>query len=192
MTNATTTNTTTLIRPEGWAQNLALVFAATLLLTLSAKISVPFYPVPMTMQSFVVVFLGFAMGPRLGGLAVLAYLAEGAVGLPVFSGTPAKGIGLGYMLGTTGGYLIGFLCAVLVTGYLANRHWGRSYPLTALAGFIGLAAIFAPGILWLGAVAGWDKPILAWGLWPFLPGEALKLALLVCIVPLAWRARTTN
>ena len=79
------------------------------------------------------VFLGFAMGPRLGGLAVLAYLAEGAVGLPVFSGTPAKGIGLGYMLGTTGGYLIGFLCAVLVTGYLANRHWGRSYLLTALA-----------------------------------------------------------
>src|SRR5690606_14969027 len=94
----------------------AVVVLGTLLLTASAKIQVPFWPVPMTMQTFVVLFLGAALGPRLGALTVLLYLAQGALGLPVFAGTPEKGIGLAYMLGPTGGYLIGFVPAAYVVG----------------------------------------------------------------------------
>ena len=164
-----------------------LVVAGTLFLTASAKIQVPFYPVPMTMQTFVVLFIGFAFGRRLGGFTALAYLAEGAVGLPVFAGTPEKGIGIPYILGPTGGYLVGFVFAAWTVGALAERGWDRSLLRAAAAALVGLVVVYIPGLVWLGTIIGWDRPVLALGLFPFLPGEVLKLALLAVALPLVWR-----
>lgn len=168
-------------------QSVLLAFAGTALLWASAKVQIPFFPVPMTMQTFVVIFLGFALGARLGAATVLLYLAEGALGLPVFAGTPEKGIGLAYMAGPTGGFLAGFVVAAFVTGWFAERGFDRRLVTSAIAAFAGLVAIYALGLSWLGALIGWDKPVLEFGLYPFLPAEALKLALLAAILPLAWR-----
>jgi biotin transport system substrate-specific component len=129
-----------------------------------------------------VVLIGAAFGPRLGGATVLAYLIEGAAGLPVF----ATGAGLGYVMGPTGGYLLGFLLAAIVVGALARRGWDKS-PLTmAGAMIIGMAMIYIPGVLWLGAVIGWNKPLLSLGVTPFLLGDALKVALGALMMPAAW------
>ena len=168
-------------------RNVILAIGGTALLTIAAKIQVPFYPVPMTMQTFVVLALGMAYGWRLGGATLILYLAEGAVGLPVFAGTPEKGIGLAYMLGGTGGYLIGFVLAAAVCGWLAERGWDRSVAKTALAMLAGNAIIYLPGLVWLGGLYGWDKPILEWGLTPFILGDLTKLALAAAVLPLAWR-----
>ena len=105
---------------------LLLALLGSALLTISAKIEVPFYPVPMTMQTLVVLLLGMAFGARLGAATVLLYLAEGAVGLPVFAGTPERGIGIAYMLGPTGGYLVGFVLSAAITGWLTERR--RDWP----------------------------------------------------------------
>lgn len=163
------------------------IFAASLLLALSAKIAVPFYPVPITMQTFVVIGLGLALGPVRGLAAIALYLAEGAAGFPVFAGTPQKGIGLAYMMGPTGGYLLGYLPAVLLAGWLAVRGWERN-PLSAMAAalFAG-AVIYVPGLLWLGAVLGFDKPILQFGLYPFIFGDIVKALLAVLVFPTAWK-----
>jgi len=169
-------------------RNVILALAGTALLTLSAKIQVPFYPVPMTMQTFMVLTLGMAYGWRLGGATLLLYLAEGAMGLPVFAGTPEKGIGVAYMLGGTGGYLIGFVLAAALCGWLAERGWDRRFMTTALALLIGNIAIYVPGLLWLGGLFGWDKPILEWGLTPFLLGDLTKLLLAAVALPIVWRA----
>ncbi len=168
-------------------QKAAVVFAGSLLLWASAKVQLPFYPVPLTMQTFAVLAIGAALGWRLGLATVLLYLAEGAAGLPVFAGTPEKGIGLAYMMGPTGGYLLGYLPAAAVCGWLAERGWDRSVALTALAMLAGTVTIYLPGLLWLGAVVGWDKPVLAWGLTPFLLGDLLKLSLASAALPLVWR-----
>ncbi len=176
----------------GLMASFGFVLAGTLLLAVSAKVQIPFFPVPMTMQTFVVLFLGFVLGARLGGLTVLVYLAEGAAGVPVFAGTPEKGIGLAYMAGPTGGYLLGFLLAAVLTGALAERGWDRSLGWAALASVLGIAAVYIPGLIWLGTLVGWDKPVLALGLWPFLPAEGLKIALLACLLPLIWRGRRTG
>jgi len=168
-------------------RGMVLAVAGTALLTLAAKIQVPFYPVPMTLQTFAVLALGTAYGWRLGAATLLLYLAEGALGLPVFAGTPEKGIGLAYMMGGTGGYLIGFVLAAAVCGWLAERGWDRNVAWTALAMLIGNAIIYIPGLLWLGGLFGWDKPILEWGLTPFLLGDAAKLALAAAVLPLAWK-----
>jgi biotin transport system substrate-specific component len=129
-----------------------------------------------------------AYGPRLGAATVALYLAQGALGLPVFAGTPEKGIGLAYMVGPTGGYLVGYLLAATVCGYLAERGWDRGLFTTVAALVIGNVTLFLPGVLWLGVLFGWSKPILAWGLTPFLLGEATKMALAAVVVPLAWKA----
>lgn len=165
-----------------------LAFAGTLLLTISAKVQVPFWPVPMTMQTFVVLALGMAYGWRLGGATLLLYMAEGAFGMPVFAGTPEKGIGLAYMMGGTGGYLAGFVLAAITTGWLAERGWDRTMLGTVLAMLAGNAIIYIPGVLWLGILFGFDKPILEWGFTPFILGDVLKLALAAVLMPLAWRA----
>jgi biotin transport system substrate-specific component len=161
---------------------VVLVIAGTALLALSAKVQVPFWPVPMTMQTFVVLIIAAAYGARLGGITLLAYLAEGAVGLPVF----AKGGGLGYLAGPTGGYLVGFLIAAVVVGWLADRGYGRAMLTTLVAFLIGEAIIFALGVGWLASIVGLDKAI-AGGLVPFIPAEALKVALACVLLPLAWR-----
>ncbi|MFH1345931.1 MAG: biotin transporter BioY [Pseudomonadota bacterium] len=163
------------------------VFAASLLLAVSAKIAVPFYPVPITMQTLVVIGLGLALGPVRGLAAVALYLAEGAAGFPVFAGTPQKGIGLAYMMGPTGGYLLGYLPAVLLAGWLGVRGWDRN-PLSAMAAaLLAGAVIYVPGLLWLGAVLGFDKPILQVGLYPFIFGDIVKALLAVLIFPTAWK-----
>jgi biotin transport system substrate-specific component len=168
-------------------RNVVLAIAGSLALWLSAKLQVPFYPVPMTMQTFVVLVIGTAFGWRLGAATVALYLAEGALGLPVFAGTPEKGIGLAYMIGPTGGYLLSYLPAAALCGFLANRGWDRRIVTTALSMLLGTVVIYAFGLSWLGTVVGWDKPILAWGLTPFILGDLLKLALAAAVLPLAWK-----
>lgn len=164
-----------------------LAIAGSLLIWLSAKIQVPFYPVPMTMGTFAVLAIGMAYGWRLGAATVLLYMVEGAMGLPVFAGTPEKGIGLAYMLGGTGGYLIGYVLAAASVGWLAERGWDKNVLTTGLAMLVGNALIYVPGLLWLGTLFGWDKPILTWGLTPFVLGDLTKLALAAALMPTIWR-----
>jgi biotin transport system substrate-specific component len=193
MSRGTRMNATAIARPlverfvpgAGAGRAVALACFAlfgSLILWASAKISVPFWPVPMTLQTGAVALLAAAYGWRLGLGTVLLYLAEGAVGLPVFEGTPAKGIGLAYMAGPTGGYLIGFAFAAAIVGWLAERGFDR-HPLKLFgAMLIGDAWVFALGLLWLGSVIGWDKPVLSYGLYPFILGDLAKLALAACLV----------
>jgi len=168
-------------------RSVAVVLAGSVLLTVSAKLQIPFWPVPMTLQTLVVLALGMALGPRLGAMAVIAYLAQGAMGLPVFAGTPEKGIGIAYMLGTTGGYLIGFVIAAFVTGLLARRAWDRNVFTTVAAMLLGNVIIYACGLLWLGSIVGWDKPVLAWGMTPFLLGDLAKIVIAAAFLPTVWR-----
>lgn len=173
------------------ASNLAVdgtaILGASLLLAFSARIAVPFHPVPITMQTFVVIGLGLALGPVRGLAAVALYLAEGAAGFPVFTGTPEKGIGLAYMMGPTGGYLLGYLPAVLLAGWLAVRGWDRN-PLSGMAAaLLAGAVIYVPGLLWLGAVLGFDKPIFQFGLYPFIFGDIVKALLAALVFPAAWK-----
>jgi biotin transport system substrate-specific component len=163
-------------------RTIVLALIGTALLTLSAKIQVPFWPVPMTMQTFVVLVLGMAYGWRLAGATVLLYLAQGAIGLPVF----AAGGGIAYFAGPTAGYLVGFLLAAVAVGWLAEHGWDRSPLRTLAAMLIGTAIIFACGIAWLSALIGLPQAIGA-GLVPFLLGEAFKIALATAILPFAWR-----
>ena len=174
-------------RTSSTAYRIALVVAGSLLLTLSAKIQIPFWPVPMTMQPYVVLVLGMALGPRLGTAAVVLYLLQGALGLPVFAGTPEKGIGLAYMAGPTGGYLVGFVVAAAVSGLMAGRGLDR-HPLGALlTATVGMALIYACGLAWLSSLIGWDKAV-TFGAVPFVLGDALKILLAMVTLPLAWRA----
>ena len=168
-------------------RNITLAIVGSVALWISAKISIPFWPVPLTMQTLVVLVIGMAFGLKLGVATILLYLAEGAAGLPVFAGTPEKGVGLAYMLGPTGGYLIGFVPAAAVVGYLAGRGWDRSPLTTGAAMLLGNLVIYLPGLLWLGSVMGWDKPILAWGFIPFLAGDVLKLVLAAVLLPMLWK-----
>jgi biotin transport system substrate-specific component len=164
------------------ARAIVLAVIGSILLTISAKIQVPFWPVPMTMQTFVVLVLGVAYGWRLAGATVLLYLAQGALGLPVFAG----GGGLAYMAGPTAGYLVGFLLAAFVVGWLAERGWDRSVGGALAAMLAGTAIIFACGIAWLSTLIGLPQAISA-GLMPFLLSEAVKIALATALVPFAWR-----
>ena len=169
-----------------WLRMAVLAVAGTVLLTVSAKIQVPFYPVPMTMQTFAVLVIGMAYGWKLGGATLLLYLAEGAVGLPVFAGTPEKGIGLAYMAGPTGGYLVGFVLAAGIAGWLGKKGWDRSIPMTLAAMIIGTVIIFVPGYAWLAALIGSEKA-WAFGVLPFLWGEVFKIALAAAVLPGAWK-----
>jgi len=159
-------------------------------LAVAAKIKVPFWPVPVTMQTFVVLTVGAAYGTRLGVATVLGYLLVGALGFDVFTSSSAEQYGLTYMMGGTGGYLLGFAIAAGVLGELAQRGWDRSVVWMAAAMLIGSVIIYVPGLLWLGHLyaesKGWAT-VLDWGLWPFLAGDALKLALAALILPWAWK-----
>jgi biotin transport system substrate-specific component len=169
----------------------ALVVLGIAALAIAAKIRVPFWPVPITMQTFVVLTVGAAYGPRLGVATLLGYLVIGALGFDVFTSSSAENHGLAYMMGGTGGYLAGFVLAAGVLGWLARRGWDRSIWKMAAAMLAGNAIIYVPGVLWLGYLyagsQGWAV-VLDWGLWPFLAGDALKLALAALILPMAWKA----
>ncbi|MGI9480918.1 MAG: biotin transporter BioY [Hyphomicrobiales bacterium] len=167
------------------ARSIILAIAGSLLLWLSAKVQVPFFPVPMTMQTLVVLSIGAAFGWRLGGATVLLYLAQGAAGLPVFAGTPEKGIGLAYMTGPTGGYLVGFVLAAVIVGWLAEKGFDRNLFKMFAAMVVGNAAIYLPGVGWLAYLFDLEKA-LAWGLTPFIYGDFAKAGLAAALFPAIW------
>ena len=155
-------------------KNLFITLIGSILLAISAKIKIPFYPVPMTMQTLVVLIIGIGFGWKLGVATIMLYLFEGIIGLPVFSGTPEKGIGLVYFTGPTMGYLIGFLIAAFFAGKFNfdNNLIKNFLKLTFATSFI-----YILGILWLGGLIGWDKPIFKLGAQPFLLAELFKILL---------------
>jgi len=162
------------------AKVILITVLGTLILTISAKIKIPFYPVPMTMQTFVVLFLGIALGAKIGLLTVSLYLFEGIFGLPVFAGTPEKGIGLIYFTGPTMGYLIGFLVAVYLTGLF---KYDKGIINTFFKLIFSVSFIYILGMTWLGILIGWDKPIFKLGAQPFLLAELFKILLLLFLTP---------
>jgi biotin transport system substrate-specific component len=165
-----------LLRTAGFA------IGGSLLLALAAKAQVPFWPVPMTMQSLVIMMLGMAYGSRLAMATVLLYLAEGLAGLPVFAGA---GAGFAYMTGPTAGYLVGFVAAAGLIGWLAERGWDRS-PVKALAAMsVGHALLFVPGVAWLAVLFGTEKAI-AVGLTPFIAATLLKTVLGAALMQASW------
>jgi|TARA_B110000438_G_scaffold223298_1_gene216844 biotin transport system substrate-specific component len=159
-------------------KSFILIFIGSLALTLSAKLKIPFYPVPMTMQTFVVLFLGIGFGYKIGLATVSVYLLEGIIGIPVFSNSPEKGVGLVYFTGPTMGYLIGFLFAVFLAGYinLKNNIFLNFIKITLI-----VSTIYIPGVFWLGTLIGWEKPIFQLGVAPFLLAELFKICLLTLL-----------
>ena len=173
-------------RAQTWVHGVILAIAGSLILTLSAKIHIPFWPVPLTLQTLVVLVIGMAYGPRLGSATLLLYLAEGAIGLPVFSGTPERGIGLAYLAGPTGGYLVGFVVAAALVGFLAEKGWDRSPITTATAMVAGNLVIYVCGVAWLGTVIGYER-VMSAGVLPFLLGDGIKIALGTALLPACWK-----
>ena len=159
-------------------RTFVLIFLGTMVLTISAKIKIPFYPVPMTMQTLVVLFLGLAFGYKIGLATVGVYLLEGIIGIPVFSNSPEKGVGLVYFTGPTMGYLIGFLSAVFFSGYL---NFKKNIFIVFTKLIFSVSTIYLLGALWLGTLIGWDKPILKLGVTPFLLAELFKICLLTIL-----------
>lgn len=182
------------------ARHLALVGLGIAALAVAAKLSVPMWPspVPITLGTFAVLTIGVAYGPRLGLATILGYLLVGALGFDVFAGSSPEKNGLAYMLGGTGGYLVGYVLAVLALGLAARRGWDRSVSGMALAMLIGNLLIYVAGLLWLhhliaNGLFDADKfaspwaQTMAWGLTPYLVGDAIKLALAAALVPGLWR-----
>ncbi|WP_109311425.1 biotin transporter BioY [Ruegeria sp. AU67] len=168
-------------------KQVVLVALGVLALAIAAKIKVPMWPVPITMGTFAVLTIGTAYGTRLGLATMLGYLLIGALGFDVFAGSSAEKFGLTYMMGGTGGYLVGYLLATVLLGALAARGWDRSFSKMALALVMANVVIYVPGLLWLGQLYGWDQPILQWGLTPFLVGDAIKLVLAALLIPALWK-----
>ena len=159
-------------------KNLLIIFLSSLLITISAKIKIPFYPVPMTMQTFVVILVGITFGWKIGVATISLYLFEGIIGLPVFAGTPEKGIGLTYFVGPTMGYLVGFIFATFIAGYL---NFNTNIFFIFLKLIFSVSIIYILGVSWLGNLIGWDKPVLELGLKPFLYAELFKILLLTIL-----------
>ena len=157
-----------------------------ILLTISAKIKIPFYPVPMTMQTFVVLFLSISFGYKVGVTTIFLYLLEGIAGLPVFSNSPEKGIGIAYFVGPTMGYLIGFIFACFLAGYF---KYNSNYLINFLKILVSTSIIYIFGVIWLGTLIGWDKPILQLGVFPFLLAEFFKMLLLTLLIKKVIRLR---
>ena len=159
-------------------KSFIIIACGSILLTLSAKLKIPFYPVPMTMQTFVVLFLGLSFGYKIGLATVSLYLFEGIIGMPVFSNSPEKGVGIVYFTGPTMGYLIGFLFAVFLSGYL---NFKTNYFFIFIKLIFSVSIIYILGILWLGTLIGWEKPIFQIGVMPFLLAELFKILLLTIL-----------
>jgi biotin transport system substrate-specific component len=168
-------------------KQLALVLLGIVVLAVAAKIKVPMWPVPITMGTFAVLTIGAAYGARLGLVTILGYMIVGALGFDVFAGSSAEANGLSYMVGGTGGYLLGYVMATVALGWFAQAGWDRSAGKMSLAMLAGNVIIYVPGLIWLGMLYGWDQPILQWGLTPFLIGDALKLALAAALLPALWK-----
>jgi biotin transport system substrate-specific component len=159
---------------------ILITIAGSILITISAKIKIPFYPVPMTMQTFVILLIGITLGYKIGLATVTLYLLEGIVGLPVFANSPEKGIGLIYFIGPTMGYLIGFIISVYFAGLF---KYDKGIINTFLKLVFSVSFIYIFGLIWLGILIGWDKPIFKLGAQPFLLAELFKVLLLVFLTP---------
>ena len=159
-------------------KSLMIIFLGSVMLAISAKLKIPFYPVPMTMQTFIVLFIGIGFGYKIGLASVGLYLLEGIIGLPVFSNSPERGIGLAYFVGPTMGYLIGFLSACFLASFIKNDD---NYFIIFLKLVLSVSTIYFFGILWLGTLIGWDKPIFELGVMPFLLAEVFKVVLLTIL-----------
>ncbi len=183
-----------------WAKRAVLVVLGIAVLAIAAKVKVPVWPSPVAISlgTLAVLTIGAAYGPRLGLVTMLGWMLVGALGFDVFQNSSAEKYGLGYMMGATGGYLVGYLLATLALGFAARRGWDRTVPGMAAAMLVGSALVYVPGLLWLHhlVAAGMFDPAsyaspwsqtLAWGLTPFLVGDALKLALAALIVPGVWK-----
>jgi biotin transport system substrate-specific component len=151
---------------------LFIALIGSIILAISSKIKIPFYPVPMTMQTLIVLMIGIGFGWKLGVATVALYLFEGIIGLPVFSGSPEKGVGLVYFTGPTMGYLLGFLVAAYISGKFI---YDNNIVSTFLKLFFATSLIYVLGMTWLGILIGWDKPIFQLGAQPFLLAELFKI-----------------
>tara|TARA_Y100001970_G_C14057646_1_gene762456 strand:- start:529 stop:1077 length:549 start_codon:yes stop_codon:yes gene_type:complete len=165
---------------------ILIIFLGSILLTISSKIKIPFYPVPMTMQTFVVLFIGMSFGYKIGLATVSLYLFEGIIGLPVFSNSPEKGIGLVYFTGPTMGYLIGFLFATFLAGYFEFK--GNIFN-SFIKLLVSVSIIYILGVFWLGSLIGWDKPIVQLGVTPFLFAELFKIIILTLLAKNIFKLR---
>lgn len=165
-----------------WLLQLVLAVAGSALLALSAKLQVPFWPVPMTMQPLAVLLIGIGFGPELGAATVLLYLAEGASGLPVF----AKGGGVAYLAGPTAGYLLSYPPAAALVGFLTQGGRGRSLGWALLACTLAVALMYACGAGWLATFVGPQKALMA-GVVPFVVGDAVKIVIAALVAQTAWR-----
>ncbi len=159
-------------------KSLLIIILGSIALTISAKIKIPFYPVPMTMQTFMVMFLGISFGYKIGLASVGLYLFEGLIGLPVFSNSPERGIGLVYFTGPTMGYLIGFLSACYLASYIKFEDNVFKIIIKLI---LSVSTIYLFGVIWLGTLIGWEKPIYSLGVAPFLLAELFKILLLSLI-----------
>ena len=170
-------------------KRLTLVVVGIFMLVLFSKIKIPIWPspVPINLATLSVLTIGLTYGPKLGLTTVFGYLMLGTLGFDIFANSSAKVNGMEYMLGSTGGYLFGYLLATIALGFLARAGWDRNVFKIVLALIIGNALIYIPGIFWLAELYTWNKPILAWGLTPFLIGDALKILLAALVIPSIWR-----
>lgn len=167
---------------DSYIKNIILILLGTFLLAVSSKVQVPFWPIPMTMQTFIVLIVGMLYGWKLASLTLIAYLIEGAFGLPVF----AKGGGLAYLAGPTAGYLYGMTIAAGVVGFLSEHGYAKSYIKVLLSLVLGTIIIFIFGVGYLGSIIGYDKALAA-GLYPFIPSEFFKIALALFLIPTIWK-----
>lgn len=161
-------------------KSVFVILIGTILLAISSKIKIPFYPVPMTMQTLVVLLLGIVLGWKLGLATVMLYLFEGIIGLPVFSGSPEKGIGLVYFTGPTMGYLIGFLFTVYFSG---SFNFTGNLIKKILQLIFSVSFIYLLGVLWLGTLIGWEKHLFQLGVQPFLLAELFKILIILFSLP---------
>ena len=159
-------------------KSLIVVFLGSVVLAISAKIKIPFYPVPMTMQTFIVLFLGVSFGYKIAISTVGLYLIEGILGLPVFSNSPERGVGIVYFTGPTMGYLVGFLIACFLASFIKFED---NYMIIFIKLVLAVSTIYILGVFWLGTLIGWDKPIIQLGVTPFLLAEFFKVILLTVI-----------
>ena len=163
-----------------------IAIIGTVLITISAKVKIPFYPVPMTMQTFVILLIGITLGYKMGLATIALYLFEGIIGLPVFASSPEKGIGIAYFIGPTMGYLVGFLIAVYFAGLF---KYDKGLINTFLKLIFSVSFIYILGIIWLGILIGWDKPVFKFGAEPFLLAELFKILLLLFLTPTLLKAK---
>lgn len=171
--------------PRALATDLALVASGAMLTGLLAQVAIPLWPVPITGQTLAVLLVGSTLGASRGALSMLLYAAVGVAGVPWFSDA---GHGLGVLLGSTGGYIVGFVLAAALTGWLAQRRWDRRFLQAAVTFLAGSGVVFLVGLPWLAVVTGADlAQTLQWGLWPFIPGGIVKALIAAAVIPVAWK-----